>query len=399
MDIIVQKYGGSSLAEDDMLRAVAKRIASAHQAGHGIVAVVSAMGDTTSRLLAHAGRLNANPEHRELDMLLAAGEQKSASLLSLALQDLGLDAIALTGAQAGVKTCSAHLNARIRSVEPARMREALTNGQIVVVAGFQGTSPSGDITTLGRGGSDTTAVAIAAALSASRCEIYSDVDGVYTADPRVVPDAARLRMLSLVEMKALAHHGAGVLNERAIDYALEHGVTIFARKTHGKGGETVVRDEPGAGRSRIVGVACHKALLRIDFTEHADHERLRAMLGEFDLFAPALAEGGRGSYLVTTEQVADIPGLSTAIMKHCGEGVAVHGPLGAVSAVGRRAGRDPSTLEFARSTLAAANIEVRQAFATEHAVTCLVDPDAVVDAARHFHGTFRITDTGVAHVA
>lgn len=399
MNIIVQKYGGSSLAEDEQLRAVAQRIARTRQDGHGIVAVVSAMGDTTSRLLAHAGRLNANPEHRELDMLLAAGEQKSASLLCLALQDLGLDAIALTGAQAGVRTCSAHLNARIRSVEPKRMREALASGQIVVVAGFQGTSPSGDITTLGRGGSDTTAVAIAAALSATRCEIYSDVDGVYTADPRVVPDAARLRMLSLVEMKALAHHGAGVLNERAIDYALAHGVSIFARKTHGKGGETVVRDEPGAGRTRIVGVACHKALLRIDFTEHADHEDLRAMLGEFDLFAPALAEGGRGSYLLTTEQVADVPGLTAAIMKRFGEGVTIHAPLGAVSAVGRRAGRDPSTLAFARSALAAADIEVRQAFATEHAVTCLVDPGAVIDAARHFHSSFRITDTGVAHVA
>ena len=399
MDIVVQKYGGSSLAEDDQLRAVAARIAKCRSAGHGVVAVVSAMGDTTSRLLAHAGRLSANPEHRELDLLLAAGEQKSASLLSLALQDQGVDSLALTGAQAGVRTCDAHLNARIRKVDPQRLLASLAAGQVAVVAGFQGTSPGGEITTLGRGGSDTTAVAIAAALNASRCEIYSDVDGVYTADPRIVPDATRLRMLSLVEMKALAHHGAGVLNERAIDYALEHGVTIFARKTHGKGGETVVRDEPGAGRTRIVGVACHKALLRIDFNEHADHERLREMLAEFELFAPALAQGGRGSFLVTTEQIADIPGLTAAISRNFAEGVTVSGPLGAVSAVGRRAGRDPTTLAFAQNALAGADIAVRQAFATEHAVTCLVDSEAVIEAARNFHASFRITDTGVADVA
>jgi len=400
MDIIVQKYGGSSLAEDEQLRAVAQRIAATRKQGHNVVVVVSAMGATTSRLLAHAGRLNANPEHRELDMLLAAGEQKSASLLSLALQDLGLDAVSLTGAQAGVRTCGAHLNARIRSVDPTRMQRALEHGQIAVVAGFQGASPNGEITTLGRGGSDTTAVAIAAALGAARCEIYSDVDGVYTADPRIVPDAVRLRTVSHDEMKTLAHHGAGVLNERAIDYAIEHDVAIHARKTHGAGsGETIVRSGPVAGRARIAGIACHKQLLRIEFNELSDHAQLRDMLAEFELFAPQLAEGGRGICLLTLEQVVDADGLAAALVERLGENISVTGPLASVSAVGRNAGRDPAALNFARDALAAAGIEARQVFATEHAVSCLVDLEHVTEAMRCFHHSFRIIDTGVADVA
>src|SRR5690625_4625808 len=252
MDIIVQKYGGSSLAEDGQLCAVARQVARTRESGKAVVVVVSARGKTTNRLLASAGKLNSNPEHRELDMLLASGEQASASMLSLTLHDLGHDAIALSCPQAGVITCDSHLNARIKKVDPERMLSKLSEGQIVVVAGFQGATPADDITTLGRGGSDTTAVAIAAAVGPRRCEIYSDVDGVYTADPRKVPDAQRLRTVSLAEMKTLAHHGAGVLNERAIDYAIEHQVTIVCRKAHGKGEETSVCAQPDLSDSRVV---------------------------------------------------------------------------------------------------------------------------------------------------
>lgn len=399
MNVIVQKFGGSSLAEDEQLRSVARRVADTHRAGHAVVAVVSARGNTTSRLLAHAGRLNANPENRELDMLLAAGEQQSASMLSLALQDLGLDAVALTGPQAGVRTCSSHLNARIDRVEPERMLKELAAGRIVVVAGFQGSSPAGDITTLGRGGSDTTAVAIAAALKAHRCEIYSDVDGVYTADPRQVDEAERLNMVAHSEMKTLAHHGAGVLNERAMDYAINHKVTVHARKAHGKGGETVVRAENGAGRSRIVGVACHKSLLRVDFEPAADAAALAAQLGEYELFVPELAEGEQGSYLIPTDQLADIDGLVKKLSEGFGPGVMVSGPLASVSAVGFHAGKDPETAVFAISALDAAGLEVIDQMVFDHAVTCLVPADQAGDATRAFHGGFRITDTGVAHVA
>ena len=399
MDTIVQKYGGSSLAEDKQLRAVAERVARTRRQGHRVVVVVSARGDTTSELLASAGRFNTEPDHRELDMLLAAGEQKSASLLALALQDLDIRSCAMTGPQAGVRTCDAHLNARIKTVEPGRMLKALDEGKVVVVAGFQGSSPSGDITTLGRGGSDTTAVAIAAAVKAARCEIYSDVDGVYTADPRLVPDAIRLRMLGLDEMKTLAHHGAGVLNERAIDYALAHGVTIHARRSHGEGGQTVVRKEPGTGRSRIVGIAAHKALFCVSFGESVDRGQLGEVLADYDAFAPELGEGQTGCYLLPIEQLADADGLANSLRRTFGDAVEVKYPMASVSAVGFQAGQDETTLKFARDALVGADIEVEETFAFAHAVTCLVAADQVQDAAQAFHNGFRITDSGVADVA
>ncbi len=400
MDTIVQKYGGSSLAEDAQLRAVAERVARTRRQGHRVVVVVSARGDTTSELLASAGRFNTQPDHRELDMLLAAGEQTSASLLSLALQDLDISACSMTGPQAGVRTCDAHLNARIKAVEPGRMLSALDQGKVVVVAGFQGSSPSGEITTLGRGGSDTTAVAIAAAVKAKRCEIYSDVDGVYTADPRLVPDAIRLRMLGLDEMKTLAHYGAGVLNERAIDYALAHGVTIHARRSHGEGGQTVVSREPGASRSRIVGIAAHKALFCVTVGENADREALDGAMAEYDAFAPELVrQEGAGCYLLPIEQMADVDGLAESLRARFGGSAQVSYPLASVSAVGFQAGQDDSTLAFARAALTDIGIDVLQSFAFPHAVTCLIPADRVGDATRAFHQGFRIIDSGVADVA
>ncbi len=399
MNTIVQKYGGSSLAEDSQLCAVAERVARTRRQGHRVVVVVSARGDTTSKLLASAGRFNTQPDHRELDMLLAAGEQTSASLLSLALQDLDIPACAMTGPQAGVRTCSAHLNARIKAVEPGRILKALDDGKVVVVAGFQGASPGGDITTLGRGGSDTTAVAIAAAVQAARCEIYSDVDGVYTADPRVVPDAIRLRALSLAEMKTLAHHGAGVLNERAIDYALEHGVTIHASKSHGEGGQTIVRKGSGAGQSRIIGIAAHKNLVSVQFDDSADRQRLADILDDYDGFAPELADGASGCYLLPIDQLADVEGLADSLQGEFGDAVEVRYPLASVSAVGFRAGQDADILRLAAENLTDAGIEVSQSFAFPHAVTCLVAADKVKQAAQAFHAGFGIARTEVADVA
>ncbi|MEE4295613.1 MAG: aspartate kinase [Wenzhouxiangella sp.] len=399
METIVQKYGGSSLAEDSQLLAVAKRVAQTYREGHRVVVVVSARGDTTSKLLASAGRFNTQPDHRELDMLLAAGEQTSASLLSLALQDIGIPACAMTGPQAGVRTCNAHLNARIKSVEPKRILAALEESKVVVIAGFQGASPEGDITTLGRGGSDTTAVAIAAALNASRCEIYSDVDGVYTADPRLVPDAIRLNMLGLSEMKTLAHHGAGVLNERAVDYALNHGVTIHARKSHGGGGQTIVRGESGAGRSRVVGIAAHKHLLCVRFTPEVDRESLASQLSEYDAFAPELAESNRGCYLLPIDQLTDVETLADSLIADFGDDVDVQYPLATVSAVGFEVGKDAAVERFALAALTANDVSVHDSMSFEHAVTCIVDASAVDQAAQAFHAGFRITDSEVANVA
>lgn len=390
MDIIVQKYGGSSLAEDGQLCAVARQVARTRESGKAVVVVVSARGKTTNRLLASAGKLNSNPEHRELDMLLASGEQAAASMLSLTLHDLGHDAIALTGPQAGVRTCDSHLNARIKKVDPERMLSKLSEGQIVVVAGFQGATPADDITTLGRGGSDTTAVAIAAAVGARRCEIYSDVDGVYTADPRKVPDAQRLHTVSLAEMKTLAHHGAGVLNERAIDYAIEHQVTIVCRKAHGKGEETIVCAQPGLSDSRVVGVASHDELLQVEYGPRADRAGLDERMQELDLFVPELAENESGRFLVPLGQVADDSGLAEALREEFSEDVRVSGPFASVSAVGYRVGEQPKSLDFARQLLLDAGLDVHESMCFKHAVTCLIDTAAVESAMQALHKGFDI---------
>jgi aspartate kinase len=234
MSIIVQKYGGSSVADVGKLRYVAERVMQTARRGHQLVVVVSAMGETTDELLAMAKQLSPNPERRELDMLLSAGERISMALLSLAIRELGGDAISFTGSQSGIITNDRHVDARIIEVRPFRVQDELARGRIVVVAGYQGVSYKREITTLGRGGSDTTAVAMAAALDAEYCEICSDVDGVYSADPRVVPAARRIDTLSYEETQEMAEAGAKVLNAQAVEFAKEKGIAIYARATQGR---------------------------------------------------------------------------------------------------------------------------------------------------------------------
>ena len=223
MAIVVQKYGGSSVADVQKLRQVADRIMRTRQQGHDVVVVVSAMGDTTDDLLAMAKQVSSNPERRELDMLLSAGERISMALLSIAIRELGGDAISFTGSQSGIITNDRHVDARIIEVRPFRVQDELARGKIVVIAGFQGVSYRREITTLGRGGSDTTAVAMAAALNAEYCEICSDVDGVYSADPRIVPEAHRIGTLSYEETQEMAESGAKVLNAQAVEFAKRKG--------------------------------------------------------------------------------------------------------------------------------------------------------------------------------
>lgn len=399
--VVVKKYGGSSLADDQRLRAVATRIAaSARKPGAPAqVIVVSAMGGTTNRLLAQAGRLNADPSHRELDLLLATGEQQSASLLSLTLQQLGLRARALTGPQAGVRTCGSHLNARITEVQPQRIETELAENEVVVIAGFQGLSPGGDVTTLGRGGSDTTAVAIAAALKARACEIYSDVDGVYTADPRVVEQAARLSLLSHGEMKSMAHHGARVLNERAIDYAIKHDVVIHARCSKGRPGETLVRSIKGPGRPRIVGIAGHSSLLRIAVCDPEAWPQSNSQLAEFERFLGAPGNAAPDQVLLPAGQLPDEDGLAANLRQRFGQQIEVSADWGSVSAIGFHAGRDASNVQFACEKLDQAGIAVRQVSTGEHSVCALVPRNQVGAAMRCFHSRFKIADLGVAHVA
>ena len=232
MSLIVQKYGGSSVADATSIKRVAQRIAEAKAAGNSVVVTVSAMGDTTDDLIDLANQVSDNPASREMDMLLTTGERVSMSLLAMAIRDLGVDARSFTGSQAGMMTDAQHGRARIVDVTPTRVRQALDEGAIAIVAGFQGFNyDSRDITTLGRGGSDTTAVALAAALDAHVCEIYTDVDGVFTADPRIVPLATKLDRVSYEEMLELAAAGAKVINIRAVEFARRHGVTLHVRSS------------------------------------------------------------------------------------------------------------------------------------------------------------------------
>ena len=260
MPIIVQKYGGSSVGDVARIRRVAARVRARRAEGHQLVVVVSAMGDTTDELLGLAKQVSVDPPRRELDMLLTCGERISMALLSMALQELDVPAISFTGSQSGIITDEAHASARIVEVRPVRILEELEKGRVVIVAGYQGVSRQREVTTLGRGGSDTTAVALAAALAAEACEIFSDVDGVFSADPRLVPEAKKLEALGYDEMQELASAGARVLNAQAVAWAKANGIVLHAQHAHLPGTGTRIAG-PGAGQVPVRAVASDAELL------------------------------------------------------------------------------------------------------------------------------------------
>src|ERR671911_2237104 len=285
MPIVVQKYGGGSGGDVMRIRQVAERIMRTKAAGYAVAVVVSAMGDTTDELLALARQVSTNPDRRELDMLLSAGERISMALLSLAIRELGGDAISFTGSQSGIITNDRHVDARIIEVRPFRVQDELARGRIVVIAGYQGVSYRREVTTLGRGGSDTTAVAMAAALDAEFCEICSDVDGVYSADPRVVAAARRIGTLSYEETQEMAEAGARVLNAQAVEFAKERGIAIYARATSGplpgpdpSSDGTVVRKSPPRMPGTVVGVASERDVIVLDGS--APPDEMLALLAE-----------------------------------------------------------------------------------------------------------------------
>ncbi len=258
MPIVVQKYGGTSVGDVQRMRRVADRIARTKRAGNDVCVVVSAMGSTTDELVHMAGQISKQPPGREMDMLLTAGERISMALLAMALHELGIDARSFTGSQAGILTDESHGKARIVEITPGRLTEAMDEGQVAIVAGFQGVSPTTkDVTTLGRGGSDTTAVALAAALGAEVCEIYTDVDGVFTADPRLVPNAKKLDKVSFEEMLELSAQGAGVLQVRSVEFGRNHGVRIHVRSSFSfaEGTWVVPQEEMPVEAAIISGVA------------------------------------------------------------------------------------------------------------------------------------------------
>ncbi len=288
MGIIVQKYGGSSVASPEKIKSVAQRIVDTRRMGHQVVVVVSAMGNTTNELLELASSVSPNPPRRELDMLVTVGERISMSLLSMAIQDLGCPAVSFTGSQSGIITTDNHADARIIKVTPTRIEDALKREQIVIVAGFQGVSERLEITSLGRGGSDTTAVALAAALGADYAEICSDVDGVYSADPRFVENTQRIEEMSHEEMQSLADSGAKVLNAEAVEWARRQGIEIRCAATHGpRRPGTRIHDKEGLTQQRVASVCSHPGFFYlspggIEATPPADLEATIAAHGASD---------------------------------------------------------------------------------------------------------------------
>jgi aspartate kinase len=323
MSIVVQKYGGSSVADANKLKRVAERVMQTRTLGHQVVVVVSAMGDTTDDLLALAKAISPNPDRRELDMLLSAGERIAMALLSMAIRELGGNAISFTGSQSGIITNDRHVDARIIEVRPFRVQDELARGKVVVVAGYQGVSYRKEITTLGRGGSDTTAVAMAAALGAEWCEICSDVDGVYTADPRVVRLARRIPVLSYEETQELAESGAKVLNAQAVEFAKERGIAIYARSTAGplpgqdpSEDGTVVRKFGPRLPGSVMGITSEKELVMI---QSRDVVRLLKVTDDFGVPGKQLHVANAGNeqdgiwMVVSKENLHQASSLRTAL--------------------------------------------------------------------------------------
>ncbi len=331
MGIVVQKYGGSSVADVEKLGRVADKVVATRREGHDVVVVVSAMGKSTDQLLALAKQVDDTPPRRELDMLLSTGERVSMALLSMAIQKRGEPAISFTGSQSGLITNDRHFDARIIEVRPHRIEDELSRGKVVIVAGYQGMSYRREITTLGRGGSDTTAVALAAALGAERAEIYSDVDGVYTADPRVVEDARHLPALTYEQMQEMAAVGAKVLNAHAVEFARQAGIRIHARATFAPGRETIVQHEVPDTIRAVVG---QSGVVRAWF---ADPGQLSEVLAVADAFALPVRDvqvhGGRASCVMATSLAPDWQ-AARARMEACAPSMTLESGLASASVVG-----------------------------------------------------------------
>src|SRR5688572_2697099 len=277
--LIVQKYGGTSVGNPERIKNVAMRVAKYHEAGHQIVVVVSAMSGVTDNLIKLAKEIMPLPTEREMDMLLATGEQTTIALTAMALHALGLNAMSLTGAQAGIVTDGVHTKAKIRNITPKQVHELLDQGNVVIVAGFQGQTPEGHITTLGRGGSDLTAIALAAALKAELCQIYTDVDGVYTADPRIVPNARKLTEISYDEMLELASSGAKVMQSRSVEFAKKFGVIFEVRSSLNDNPGTIVKEETESMESVVIrGVSLDKNQAKVTLANVPDKPGVAARI-------------------------------------------------------------------------------------------------------------------------
>jgi aspartate kinase len=404
--VVVQKYGGSSVADVERIRQVAERVMRTRAQGYDVVVVVSAMGDTTDDLLALARKVSRNPERRELDMLLSAGERISMALLSMAIRELGGDAISFTGSQSGIITNDRHIDARIIEVRPFRVQDELARGRVVVIAGYQGVSYRREVTTLGRGGSDTTAVAMAAALGADWCEICSDVDGVYTADPRVVPAARRIGALSYEETQELAEAGAKVLNAQAVEFAKERGIAIYARATASAlpgtdptSDGTVVRKHAPRMPGTVAGVASERELLVLiatgDATALLECLDARAVAGK-QLHIAAFdspAESGHSTVENTTlvisrENLHDEDRLRAELQARFGDAARLVDDVGAVSVIGAGINASYANVRRGGAALLRAGLQTRGVATSSFRITWLLNRASTEAAVRVLHEEF-----------
>jgi aspartate kinase len=398
--IIVQKYGGTSVGTAARIRRVSRRIAATVNQGHKVVAVVSAMGHTTDRLIALAQSINPEPPARELDMLVANGETITAPLVAMCLQGMGVPAISLSGLQAGVRTSAQHSRARIQDIKPDRILEILGDGKVAVVAGFQGVTADFEVTTLGRGGSDTTAVALAAALKADMCEIYTDVDGIFTADPRLVKMARKLSHIQYDEMLELAAVGARVMHPRAVEIGELYGVAIHVRSSFHEGvGTMIVAHVPMEDRKRVRGIAEETNVAKITVVGVPDRPGIAAAIFEplgaagisVDVIVQNIGRSRRTdlTFSVAQSDLKAAEKLVKAAAKTIGATrVASAGGIAKLSIVGTGMLGTPGIAGRMFRALADAGINIEMISTSEIRITCLVARDQVEKGVRILHKTF-----------
>jgi aspartate kinase len=385
---IVMKFGGTSVGDPDKIRAVARRIVAARERGSRVVAVLSAMGQTTDELVALAHRVSARPKPRELDMLISVGERISCALAAMAIHDLGLEAISLTGSQAGIVTDTVHGRAKIVDVRARRIHEALDRGQIVLVAGFQGVSIDYDITTLGRGGSDTTAVALAAALGAESCDIYTDVDGVFTADPRLVPSARKLTRLTYDEMLELAASGARVLQLRSVEFARNHNVTLHVRSTFTDAEGTWIREEDEQMLEKaIISAVTHTTEETVYCLEGISATTLFGALAEKSVNVDTIVQ--TSAEIVFSAPAEERPEVEV-VLERLGVEWSARDDLGKVSLIGAGMKSHPGIAAKTFATLDAEGIPVQVVVTSPIKIACHVPSELVGRAVRALHEAFEL---------
>lgn len=406
MTIIIQKYGGSSLATPELIKNVAKRIAKSHTSGNKLVATVSAMGNSTDELLSLASKVTGRPNPRELDVLLSTGELQSCSLVAMALEELGKKSVSLSGAQAGIQTDSSYGKAKIWSLDSERIENELEKGNIVVVAGFQGITMGMDTTTMGRGASDLTAVALAAELGAERCEIYTDVDGIYTADPRLVPDARKLDEIGYEEMLELASYGAK-MNPRSIELGMVYKVPILVASSFEDLPGTLIHQEAdmnirvGEIRNRVRGIATEKDVVKITVYSVVDRPGVAASIFEplaqaeisVDIIVQNASVSG-ATDLTFTVNAADLDNAMEVVRKAAKdlgtENVASSSGFAKVSIVGTGMQDAPGYASRMFGALSEGGINIEMITTSEIRITCIISEDKVGDAARLLHEVFEL---------